>query len=508
MIAPLLDYFRHILIDTPSSGIIAVLLCIFTTCLYLGKSWRKNARLEHTLNIKDPGNGSTREENGSGDIKLKPTANGHRFTPSISTHAVVPLNKDGKPVACRKIGLQSPSNLADEYDSVYDGPAQKEKNSTWRVKSAWAYPVKSCKGVELDTFKVTGLGVEYDRQFSFAQYQKRPKTHDEGWKFVTQREIPALTNIETEIWAPDPSSSDYTPDHPNVQSEGVISICWPEEMSNRTVYVPFKPSASQIKEQNYATVDMNIWNDTPPALILCSTSSLSHLPNGPTPWLSSFVHYLSTTSRLLNPRQISSSGTLTGPSYDLNKPFALLRSAPAYPRSVFRNAPRKETLGYQPTIGFQDAYPVQLLGLASVRDVGRKLAPGTPPLSAKNFRSNIIVVGGNAYEEDRWKYIRFHEATEQGNEEGRENGAEFHVACRTSRCLMPNVDQDTGKKDAVEPNSTLRSFRKIDAGCKNDACLGMHMVPAAQEGRWISVGDEVDVVEVTDEHLYVGSKQG
>ena len=177
----------------------------------------------------------------------------------------------------------------------------------------------------------------------------------------------------------------------------------------------------------------------------------------------------------------------------MSKPFALIRSAPLHPRHVFRNAPRQEELGYQPTVGFQDSYPVQILNLASVRDVASRLEPGAPPLSARNFRPNIIVAGGEAYEEDKWKYIRV------GN-------TEFHVACRTARCLMPNVDQRSGKKHEAEPNRTLKSFRRIDKGCEKDACLGMHMVPAVNEERWIQIGDKVEVLETTEEHLYRGGK--
>ncbi len=70
------------------------------------------------------------------------------------------------------------------------------------------------------------------------------------------------------------------------------------------------------------------------------------------------------------------------------------------------------------------------------------------------------------------------------------------------RCLLPNVDQDTGKRHEFEPNKTLKSFRKIDAGDPNNACLGMQMVPAIAEAVTIQVGDEITVCESGD-HVYI-----
>lgn len=52
-----------------------------------------------------------------------------------------------------------------------------------------------------------------------------------------------------------------------------------------------------------------------------------------------------------------------------------------------------------------------------------------------------------------------------------------------------------------EPDKTLRSYRNIDKGSPNNACLGMQLVPADQNST-LKVGDRL-VVHETGEHLYL-----
>lgn len=395
------------------------------------------------------------------------------------------VNKqENEPEGCTKLSLRTSSNLSDEHAKCYsEGSRQNHGTNRWRVKSLWIYPIKSCRGVELSQGTVISTGMQYDRQFSFARLQggfpASSSLTDPGanyeWKFITQRERPQLARVRVEIWLPDPSSSTYSPDHPNVQSEGVLLIKFPIEdgfwgwMSDNSVrlggrafersfQVPFNPTEKQIKEHGYATEKMTIWKDSPPSLVVASTS----------PPENNLV--MKELSRFLN---ISSS-------------LCLFRVSDE--REVYRCAPRKEQLGYQSQVGFQDAYPLHILNLASVRDVGKRLIKGSPRLSALQFRCNILITGPEAYDEDGWKRIKIGEL-------------EYYVCCRTARCGLPNVDQITGVRDKTEPFTTLRSYRAIDPGAGKHACLGMQMVPALEEST-IKVGDLIEVLE-TGEHYYI-----
>ena len=399
-----------------------------------------------------------------------------------------PHSRHGQPEACRKLGLKGKSNLADEHEERYNVVAgQHDGAVSWRVKSLWIYPIKSCRGVELESGTMVGTGMEYDRQFCFAQLSSKfpvsaNTPQDEKakhtWKFMTQRSLSAMALIKTEVWLPDPSSPTYSKQHPNVQSGGVLVIKFPHIQSEEglvgklkdllalvysqaetEIHIPLNPTQAQIAEKGYAVDSMEIWKDKPRSLLIASTEK-------DVPWIQELRSYLGITNHM-----------------------GLFRvSRGDEPREVYRCAPRKEELGYQSTVGFQDAYPLHIMNLASVRDVGGRLRKAAPPLSARNFRPNIIITGGVAYEEDSWKRTKI-------------GGYEYHVSCRTVRCLLPNVNPLTGKKHGSEPNRTLKEFRRVDAGDPLNACLGMQMVPALV-GSTIQVGDEVIALE-RGEHVYI-----
>ena len=438
---------------------------------------------------------------------LESAAHVHKYGQSLSAYSVISVacfllalswillrlsylhTRQDSPEGCRKLGLRGKSYLADEYDKRYKDAiaGQRSDTATWTVKSLWIYPIKSCRGVELEAGTVIGTGMEYDRQFCFAQLSSKfpvsagtpqEEKAKHVWKFMTQRSLPPMATIKTEVWLPDPSSPTYTKTHPNVHSGGVLVIRFPHITtedgimgkvkdflalasghSERVVHIPFNPTQAQISENAYSVDDMEIWKDRPKSLTVASTEKDDA-------WIQELRSYLGITNHL-----------------------ALFRiSKDHQPREVYRCAPRKEELGYQPAVGFQDAYPLHMLNLASVRDVESKLQKGAPPLSARNFRPNIVITGGGAYEEDSWKRITI-------------GDFQYHVSCRTVRCLLPNVNPITGKRHGSEPNRTLKAFRCIDAGDPKNACLGMQMVPALEYSD-IRVGDKIQVMEI-GEHLYI-----
>ncbi|MCJ1370607.1 hypothetical protein MMC20_001820 [Loxospora ochrophaea] len=393
-------------------------------------------------------------------------------------------NEFWQPKGCRKLGLRIKSNLADEHDKKYSQRSMESEavtdGSTWTVKSLLIFPVKSCQPVELNRHSVIATGMQYDRQFSFAQL-KGTEDEVQKWEFVTQRTLPLLAKVRTEIWVPDESSPTYSPKQPDVRSSGVIVMSFPcrekgwkgivQWMISRlrggepekSFRVPYNPTPDQISKKGYAKEQMTIWKDSPQALNM----------------VGSFPQELAT---FLGAR----------------KPLTLFRVDQDHWREVFRCAPRKGELGYQPITGFADAYPLHIINLASVHDVQREVyedarEKGVPPkeipkIGALRFRPNMVITGPKAYEEDSWKRIRI-------------GGYEYHVACRTARCKLPNVDPTTGVKHAREPDQTLRRFRCIDEGAGNNACLGMQMVPALEKAE-IRVGDVVEVLE-TGEHFYL-----
>lgn len=393
------------------------------------------------------------------------------------------------PKGCRLLGLDPKrSNIADEYDPKYTRPAPDQENvnsipSKYRIKALFAYPIKSCAGVELSVADVVPTGLTYDRQFCFAEYvipknvpadageeEKAPR-----WEFKTMRDgrFSRLALIRPEVRVPDPAASDYHPDMDEVKSGGVLVVRYPRTSSSQlwdpiiklaialrlcppecSFRVPFVPPAEGM--DNYPLLPVRLWKDFPMGF-----NYGHHLPDS----LRSFLSPDSTSP-----------------------PLTLFRVSPAHSRSIFRNAPRKELLGFQPQTGFADAYPLHLLNIASVRDIAARCATAIPRLSVRRFRANIIIEGPPAYAEDSWKRILIignipkdmANGQERETDQEKKKGVEIHAACRTIRCRLPNVDPDTGVRHPSEPDKTLKSFRCIDAGDRTNACLGMQLVPSEE----------------------------
>ncbi|KAL5348169.1 hypothetical protein ACLOAV_006649 [Pseudogymnoascus australis] len=414
-------------------------------------------------------------------------------------------SRDEQPKGCRKLGIKTRSNLSNEFDkkfalgwplSTSDAPAKK-----WSVQSMWIYPVKSCRGVELDHADIITTGMKYDRQFTLAQL-KNPAPATETpenkqtartWEFITQRKFPRLATVTVEVWVPDQSSAGYHPDCDYVEGGGAVVIRFPYQQPGwrgkleklaaalhgsapeRQFRVPFDPTPSQVQKCGYKFENVIIWKDTVNALNL-----EVDVPK-------ELGEYLGVTNNL-----------------------SLIRVDNSSLREVYRCAPKAADLGYQPVTGFQDAYPLHIMNLASVRDLEGKLpkVKGVPTLSAKRFRANIIsenlppqaippshrlidvlVTGPEPYAEDTWKRVRI-------------GSYEFAISCRTARCKLPNVDPASGEVHASEPDRTLRRLRNVDVGAgKYVGCLGMQVVPISKESV-MDVGDEVVPLEY-GEHVYI-----
>ena len=133
-------------------------------------------------------------------------------------------------------------------------------------------------------------------------------------------------------------------------------------------------------------------------------------------------------------------------------------------------------------------YPLHIINLHSIRDLHERL-PDVSSFSANRFRANIIVTGPPAYDEDDWKTIKIEDDV-------------FYAACRTVRCKLPNVDQETGVREkSGEPDNTMREYRDVDEGAPGKACMGLQLVPKKETGV-VTVNTTVEVVE-RGEHKYI-----
>lgn len=314
------------------------------------------------------------------------------------------------PLGCTKLGLKGPSNCADEFDNKYARGTK--DNIQWRVKALYIHPIKSCAAVELSEGDVDVEGFIYDRKFAFAEFTKpavvkrdAPEEDEKAhWIFRTLRQpgYEKLTLVKSEVWVPKSTKKDGDLNLRRVEQEGALIIKYPNVPvgalapldrlmlkwgllpKEKSFSVPLNPG----KGHKYPLERISVWKDRPVWLNMGE-----HVPNDFKEWLG------------------------------VTNPFALFRADPESYRNVFRCAPRKEEVGFQPVIEFQDAYPLHLLNIASVHDVSNKIGKTIEELTIRRFRPNILLEGPPPYDEDDWKYVRI-------------GKNEFYCACHTVRCRV------------------------------------------------------------------------
>lgn len=146
----------------------------------------------------------------------------------------------------------------------------------------------------------------------------------------------------------------------------------------------------------------------------------------------------------------------------------LVRMAPDFKRKV----KEKYQVTGEEVVDFADGFPFLLISQSSLDDLNSKLKN---PVPMNRFRPNLVVEGGNPFQEDGWKKVKV-------------GGVLFRVAKPCARCEITTVDQDTGEK-GIEPLETLGLYRTAAKG----VMFGQNLI--AESLGTVKVGDPVEVVE-------------
>ncbi|HEX6051296.1 MAG TPA: MOSC N-terminal beta barrel domain-containing protein [Gemmatimonadaceae bacterium] len=154
-------------------------------------------------------------------------------------------------------------------------------------------------------------------------------------------------------------------------------------------------------------------------------------------------------------------------SAHLGLPCRLVRLADGWKRLVdptYATRPDDE-------VSFADAYPLLLIGEASLEDLNTRL--GTP-LPMNRFRPNVVVRGSAPFAEDDWRDIVI-------------GDVRATVVKPCARCVTTLVDQETGAR-GKEPLRTLATYRRRGDG---EVYFGQNVIHAGRGA--ITVGDRVVV---------------
>lgn len=367
------------------------------------------------------------------------------------------------PYIYQKLGRNGVSNLSDEQE--YSSPNSTEsKPDDWKVKALMCHPIKSCRGIELNSAKIDGSGILWDRKFVIAEWKEAPAKHGEKaksrWMFRTLRApgYENLARVKTEIWLRKESDSD---------SDGLLIVSFPfiptgpmawfyqilMSLKLRSAEVFFEMPLTPPKNHDYPKEKLELFDDSPI-------------------WLNYGRHVPASLQTLVQAKG----------------PVTLFRVDPSQYREVHGNAPKAEELGYQPIVGGADSYPLSIQNLASVRAVAREIQEDIPSFTIRRLRPNIIASGGAEFDEDDWQRIQIGEH-------------EIICSCRTTRCKLPCVDPDSAIRHPKQPEAYLRKNRNIDKGAPNTGCLGLQMLPATDKQIEIKVGDAIKILERGEHHF-------
>lgn len=145
--------------------------------------------------------------------------------------------------------------------------------------------------------------------------------------------------------------------------------------------------------------------------------------------------------------------------------------------SAFRRTVDSGIITFRREVSFVDSYPLMTLSRATLAFLNERLSV---PVPMNRFRPNIVVENAAPFAEDSWRVIRA-------------GGSELHFGKQCGRCVVPNIDQKTGRPDGKEPLQTLSMFRRASGGKVVFGAYFAHVRP----GDVLREGDEI-LVERTE----------
>ncbi|KAF9532098.1 MOSC N-terminal beta barrel domain-containing protein [Crepidotus variabilis] len=301
------------------------------------------------------------------------------------------------------------------------------------VSKILIHPIKSCKGLSVESVNYTHEGLENDRLWCVIDATKRT--------VITARESPKMVLIL-----------------PTVKSDGTLRVSFPNDSGCEPFSVPLNPDEEVMRTWE-SIPDLKLWS-TP------IDGYISEAISGPK----------GTASAIL--------------SKYFEKPVHLLFKGPE-PRIVEPTAAFPDLAA---TSKYQDMYPMLILSEESTIEVEKQLRGyvGTQGIEERwksdsivieRFRPNIVVKGGGPFAEDEWEEISIGDPG---------SAPRITLVSKCTRCLLPNVDPATGEKDKAVPFKVLMKFRTgLDPKHKMKACVGCNAVPSGNGT--LRVGDIVHV---------------
>ncbi|KAF8879232.1 MOSC N-terminal beta barrel domain-containing protein [Mucidula mucida] len=301
-----------------------------------------------------------------------------------------------------------------------------------RVSKLLIHPIKSCRGISVQSARYTPEGLENDRLWSIVDAETKA--------VLTARDFAKMVLITPRIDA----------------EKGVLNVSFPDDSGCESFEVPLRPSEAMM--MTWQSIEVTLWGSTIDSRVCEAVNSTTDATAILSAYFGKPVYlvYKSQRPRVCDPTDA----------------FPVLKATTVY----------------------QDGYPILFLSEESMGVIedetrGQVGIQGVDESWRKNrmvierFRPNIIFHGGGPFAEDLWEEIGI------VNETTSTTIPSFLVVSKCARCLLPNVSPETGIRDKAVPYKVLMKIRVgIDPKQKWKACVGCNGVPL-QSGT-VSVRDK------------------
>ena len=376
-----------------------------------------------------------------------------------------------------------------------------------KISKLYLYPVKSLRGIELDSATLTKLGFPYDRSFMLLGVQrgkdKQDRDHEQegGDGGVEYNNMAVSHRAEMVRFFP---SISYPSDGDGA-SEGAVSINYkpPTEgdeaysggNQEKTITFPLQPQ----------TDDLEIIEIT----MHKSPTKAYKMPQRYNDELSGcfgyevVLAYLGENRRevLMSSKPQEGNSSSTAPSS--NGWFSSITGAASTVSSYITgngSAHADDEEDHEAAhIRFSDVAPYLIVSEKSMDDVHHRLGEGQR-MDITKFRPNIIVTGAEEpWEEDYWGEVTINGRT--------------RIECvhNCSRCTSINVDYETGQFGKAAGGTILKKLqrdRRVDRGAKWSPIFGRYgFLPPDSDAHTIRMGDEVVVSKRNTEQTSFGKCQ-
>lgn len=350
-------------------------------------------------------------------------------------------------------------------------------NEGMRIERLFLYPIKSIRGIELDSTTVTKYGFANDRCFMVLKVGKE----DDGSTSYKNTAI-ANDNEMCRFFPAFDASTDRT--------SFTVTFKPVDGSADKTMSIPLEPETDELE-----LVEVLMHKSPTQAFLM---------PNEINSWFTSCFGYdvvLAYIGSNTRDCRMSSNG------YRQHEPAAtgissFLHSA----ASIITGNGATDDVS---VLKFTDVAPYLIVSSKSMDDVLSRLpADETSTFDITKFRPNLIVSGAEkAWEEDYWAELSISSSTSPSSSAA---AAPVKIECEHNcgRCRSINIDYATGAQGTGEAGKMLKKLaadRRVDQGTKWSPIFGRYSFLHPQsEGREIRVGDVVEVTRRNEGHTAFG----